>query len=227
LELSETNNQQNGEIIMSVRTGLTIAVCSALLLASGWTLAADSGMYIGISLGQSFSTFDTASTIAAARAPAGTAVSPASSAFSYKEVFGYQFNQNFAAELSYTSLGKYDFTRTAPATAPATGKVTIGGFGIAGVGLFPVNKELAVFGKLGAFHSDISASTSVNLFHSGQTGSDSEHKWVPNYGIGLTYDINRTFGLRGEIERFQGMGSSTRTVKTDANLFTVGLSYKF
>ncbi len=180
-----------------------------------------------ISVGQSRASFDTNATIAAAGAPAGTAVSTDSSAFSWKEVLGYQFNKNFAVELSYTSLGKYDFTRTAPATAAATGKLTIGGYGIAGVGIIPMNKDLAFFGKLGAFHSNISATTSVNMFHRGQAAGDTNNDWVPNYGMGILYDINPKVSVRGEIERFRGMGSSDRTVKTDANLFTVGASYRF
>jgi len=204
---------------MFVRTGLTIAVSSALLFASGATFAADSGMYIGISLGQSRSSFDTAGSLAAQGAPAGSTLSLDSSAFSFKEVLGYQVNQNFAAELSYTSLGKYDLTFTRPATANTTGKVTAGGFGFAGVGIVPVNQDLAVFGKLGALKADISSSTGVT--------SNTSHNWVPNYGVGLKYVITPSISLRGELERFQGMGDNTRTMKTDANLFTVGLTYKF
>lgn len=203
---------------MSVRTGLTIAVSSALLLASGSTFAADSGMYIGISLGQSRSNIDTAGALAAQGAPAGSAMTTDSSAFSFKEIFGYQVNQNFAAELSYTSLGKYDLTRTAPATAPVTGKLTAGGFGLAGVGMIPVNNDLAFFAKLGTMKADISYSAGT---------SGTSHNWVPNYGMGLKYVITPAISLRGELERFQGMGDNTRTAKMNSNLFTVGLSYKF
>ena len=206
---------------MFVRTGLTIAVSSALLLASGSTFAAaaDSGMYIGISLGQSRSTFDTAAALAAQGAPAGSTLSLDSSAFSFKEVFGYQVNRNFAVELSYTSLGKYDLTFTRPGTATTTGKATAGGFGFAGVGMVPMNKDLSFFGKLGTLKADISTSTGVT--------SNTSHNWAPNYGVGLKYVITPSISLRGELERFQGMGDNARTVKTDSNLFTLGLSYKF
>jgi hypothetical protein len=34
-------------------------------------------------------------------------------------------------------------------------------------------------------------------------------------------------GVRWEVERISKMGSNTTTIKTDTNLYTVGLDYQF
>lgn len=192
--------------------------------------AATSGFYLGLGFGQSQSNFDTGGTLAAGASPAGSSFGPASSAFSWKEYAGYEFNRNLAVELDMVSLGKYDFSATIPGKTPAggsTGKLTLSGMGIAAVGTLPMSNNFSVFGKLGAFHSDMYATTTVNMFKNGTANQSSDHKWVPNYGIGVKYDVNRNVVLRGEVERFQGIGSNSYTVRTNTNLYTVGAALKF
>lgn len=208
------------------RTCLATVISAVSLLASGAALAADDGFYIGLGIGYARPDFDTGGLKAAAGA-AVTAVSSDSSSFGFTEYGGYRFNQNFAVQASFTDLGKYDFTATRPAATPATGKVTINGFGLAAVGTIPLANDFSVFGKVGAFFSTLNASTSINLFGAGTTTGNKERKVVPNIGIGLDYNITNNIVLRGEVERFQGMGTNSRTIRTDLNLFSAGVYYKF
>jgi hypothetical protein len=122
--------------------------------------------------------------------------------------------------ISFADLGKTDLTVTIPGTTPVTGKATINGFGIAAVGTIPSSMGLSLFGKLGGVFPTLNASTTVNIFNSGTTASNKEHEFVPNIGLGVNYDLTTSIGLRAEFERFLGVGSDTKTIKTDVNQST-------
>lgn len=209
---------------MIKKAWLAFVICAASLSANGAAFAADSGFYIGLGIGTARASFEGNGVVGAA---AGTAVSNDTSAFAWKEYGGYRFNKNVGIELSFADLGKTDFTVTSPGITPVTGKASINGFGIAAVGTIPSSMGLSLFGKLGGFYSTMTASTSVNIFNNGTTNSNKEHRFVPNIGLGVNYDITPRIGLRAEFERFVGVGTDTKTIDTDVNMFTVGLNYRF
>jgi OmpA-OmpF porin, OOP family len=209
---------------MIKKAWLAFVICAAWQSASGAELAADSGFYLGLGIGTARASFEGNGVAGAA---AGTAVSNDTSAFAGKGYGGYQFNKNVGIEISVANLGKTDFTVTSPGITPVPGKATINGFGIAAVGTIPSSMGLSLFGKLGGFYSILDASTTVNIFNSGTTSSNKEHRFVPNIGLGVNYDMTARIGLRAEFERFLGVGTDTKTINTDVNLFTVGLNYRF
>jgi OOP family OmpA-OmpF porin len=47
------------------------------------------------------------------------------------------------------------------------------------------------------------------------------------YGLGVQYNVNKDVGLRMEWERINNMGHETTTGKTDANLISIGVIYRF
>jgi opacity protein-like surface antigen len=203
---------------------LASVICVASLLSNGIAFAADSGFYLGLGVGTSRASFEGNGVAGVA---AGTAVSNDKSSFGWKEYGGYRFNKNAGIELSFADLGKSDLTVTLPGATPVTGKATFTGFGIAAVGTIPSNMGLSLFGKVGGFYSTVNTSTSVNVFNSGTTTGSKEHRFVPNIGVGVDYELTPRIGLRAEYERFLKVGSDTKTIDTDVNMFTVGLNYKF
>ena len=186
--------------------------------------AADDGFYLGVSGGQSRASFDTAGALAGA--PAGTTLTVDTSETAWKVFGGYQVNKYFGGELNYVDLGKYNFSGMTLGI-PFSGDAKVNGWGLAAVGTLPLDKGFSLFGKLGAFYSKVDVSATASAFGVTASASASENKWVPQYGIGAKYDFNPNVSVRIEAERFQGMGSNTTTIKTDANLYTIGLSYKF
>lgn len=195
---------------MFARDRMTTALCAIGLLASGTALAADAGYYLGGSVGQSRPSFDTAG------AAPGVGVNIDSSATAWKILGGYQFDKNWGVELNYVDFGKYNISAPANGT---TGTADLTGWGGAVVGTLPLGSNVSLLGKLGVLRSRESLS--------GTFGSGSDSKWSPNYGLGLKYDINANLSGRLEVERFTNMGSNTNTISSNANVYTVGLTYKF
>ena len=182
---------------MIVRKYITAILFVTGLMASDALIAADTSFYVGVGLGQARPTFDTA----------GTTRTNDNSSYAYKVFGGYQLNQYFGAELVYANLGEYNFS--------TGGTVDIHGWGLALVGALPLGKDFSLLGRLGEYRMRESGFGTA------------ENSWSPNFGIGLKYDFNPNLSGRAEVERFTNMGSNTNTISTKANLYTVGLVYKF
>lgn len=178
------------------------------LLISAVSMAADNGFYIGANLGQARPSFDTPNVAAAA----GVGVTYDSSSYAYKVFGGYQLNQYFGVELNYVYLGEYNI---AIGGSPLANKVDITGWGGALVGAAPLGKDFSLLGRVG-------------MTYLRETfGGTSDNIWSPSFGIGLKYDFNPNVSLRGEIERYTKIGSNDNTLGGHANVYSVGLAYKF
>jgi OOP family OmpA-OmpF porin len=131
--------------------------------------------------------------------------------FAFKAFIGYRFHQHFALEAYYADFGDFDFQRnvTAPVGGTVRADVKSSGWGIDGLGIFPLSQQWSLFGKLGGFYS----TTKTTLTSSGQvsfvagTNLNPERKeWNFKIGFGGQYDINRHFAVRAEIESCINVG---------------------
>jgi len=151
----------------------------------------------------------------------------------YKLQAGYRINPNFAVEGGYVDLGKYDLTNnvTAPFVGSVKGTGKADGWNLVGVGILPIGKDFSVFGKLGTIYStttvDLTTSGAVTL--AGASANRKKSEWNVTYGLGLQYDLTKTISLRGEWERFDGLGNNgtNSTGERDFNMYSVGLTFKF
>ena len=187
-----------------------LAFCVAASLGSGVASAADNGFYVGGSIGQSRPSFGSESF------SAGTGYNAENSATAWKGFAGYQFDKNWGVELNTMHLGTYDVT--AP-TAGTSGTAKITGWGADVVGTMPMTQGVSLLGKVGMLRTDQRLG--------GTIGSASDKKWSPKVGIGLKYDINERLGARVEMEHISNIGSAANTIDTKANVYSVGLAYKF
>lgn len=89
---------------------------------------------------------------------------------------GYQFTENFAAQLAYNDMGKY-------------GGASMTAWSVAVVGILPVDKNWDVFAKLGA---------SENRTTLPGAGRHSDRL----LGVGVGYNINQNLAIRMEYEDF-------------------------
>lgn len=139
-------------------------------------------------------------------------------------------NKNFALEGGYADLGK-PLTWNSTVTVPATGSVSANWKGkawtLAAVGLLPVTDQFEVFGKLGAHRWDVDVSASAVGGGGAAAGSwsDSGSSWL--YGLGASYSFTKNLAVRAEWERYQDVGDEDNTGKSDVDMWSLGIQYKF
>jgi OmpA-OmpF porin, OOP family len=166
---------------------IAIAVLLSAVVAAP-AVAAD--MYAGINLGHNKYDF-----------PAGAAKNTSTA---LGILGGYTFNENFAVEAAYTSLGKVD-------VAPGiTAKAHV--ISLSGVGSYPFSKEFSLFGKLG-----VARATGES------TGSPSDSKSGVTFGFGGQYNVSSAVGIRAGFDRYK-VGS---TNSINADVISVGGVFKF
>jgi len=180
-----------------------VAFLAIGILVSGAAIAADNGFYIGASAGQGRPNFDTAG------ASPAVALGVDSSGSAYKAFGGYQINKYFGAEASYVSVGSFNVSNG--------GSIDLYGWGISLVGTLPVGKDFSLLGRAG-----------VNRMRERMNATGlADNTTSPTYGVGIKYDFNANFSGRIEAERILRMGSNNNTISSDANMYTIGLGYKF
>lgn len=140
----------------------------------------------------------------------------------YKLSAGYQFGPHWKAEFNYLDLGKPTLTTDAlGALVSQDGK----GKGLQAVGTatLPLTEKFGLYGKLGAFRSNLDSSCATSLL----TCSAADRGTDLSYGVGMRYDFTKTVSVRGEWERFRRYGSRDTVVDADKDFFSVGVGFKF
>lgn len=135
----------------------------------------------------------------------------------WKAFGGYQFHPNFAVEGGYVDLGK---TSVNGATGFGTTDTDVWQAGV--VGSLPITPQFAFTGKLGVARTETETSGS----NAGIAFGGKDRETAPTYGLGLRYDFTKTFGVRGDWDRYRvssaGMGG-----KTDTDLYSVSAVFRF
>jgi OOP family OmpA-OmpF porin len=136
---------------------------------------------------------------------------------------GYQFNEYWAVEAAYHDMGssKGVTTITAPTASVAPGKWDASAGSISGVGIYPLISGLAVFGKAGLALSQLKVDVPGALY------SPSATRVQPLLGVGLRFDFNKTFGMRGEFERFNNVGDGSSTGQSPIYVWSLGAQVRF
>jgi OOP family OmpA-OmpF porin len=141
----------------------------------------------------------------------------------YKIFGGYQFNTSFGAELGYVNLGKATISGVDPIVGPVSANIKAKGFELLAVGTVPLADKFSAYGKLGFFRWDLDAAVAV----SGLSGSLSENGTDLTYGIGVKYDIAKNIGARLEWQRYKDIGNEATIGKTDVDVLSIGILFKF
>lgn len=147
----------------------------------------------------------------------------------YRLFGGYQIHRYIAAELSYVDLGKFSSSTKVTPAGSLDSKTSIKGGEISIVGTLPVNDSLGIFVRAGA----LAAETKTTYVGTGSIitvsgGEEQKQKSTQlSYGAGAHFNINKQFAVRGEWARYTKLGSELTGGKTDANLYSIGLLYRF
>lgn len=215
------------------------AIClPAIAEAAGW--------YAGVSLGQSRTSRDLVnnreSTIVNAT-NLQTEFDAKDNA--WKIGAGFRFNEILAIELNYADLGKHSTVTTmlagdAPAFAAIAIERKITGFGADLVVTAPIAPRFSVYGRVGAFRTNLEASAALAgniVFTNGDpsqsTRTTTQHETVFRYGVGGHWDLWPNGGLNLEWERYNkvgkafAVGGSGTTGEADTDAVWIGVTQRF
>lgn len=210
---------------------LSIIAATATVLAAGSAQAQSTSWFGGVSLGQTRSNVNAGEVSDFFRSlgygsPSTTAGDKDTA---YKFLIGYRFSPVVSLEGFYADLGKYN-TRTT-VTTPFAGNVTADykakGYGLDLALSAPMTRELSVYGRLGVMQ----AKTEATFGSSGSVGLNfnrgSKNKTGQHFGVGLQYDFNAAFGLRGEVETYRKLGDDSTGGELKVDALSLGALFRF
>jgi len=174
----------------------------------------ESHWYIGGSVGQSKFDVDCA----------GASCDDSDTAF---RVFGgYMFTKNWGAELGYADLGKLTASGTVSgASVTADRKSTA--WDVMAVGVLPFAEKFNAYGKIGFYSADTKLSGTVSAFGLTGSGETSKTNTDLTYVIGVGYDFSKNLGIRGEWQRYSGVGADEVGGDGDVDVYSIGVVYRF
>lgn len=121
-------------------------------------------------------------------------------------MLGFDVNQYWAAEIGYTSL----LTNAGSASANSTQSITLNGQEIAGIGKWPINEQIYLYGRVGyAFMSSSTATTKNNTDGSTTNGNNTSAPSGFVWGPGVNYKIDDKLDLRAGYNIYMLRGSNT------------------
>lgn len=189
-----------------------LLVSAILATLSSATLAAAPGFYVGGQLGWSKADY------AASDYVDLTAGSVDNTGMGGRLSAGYQFNQNWAAELGYTKYANAKFKNARDnGAAIADGTLKLDAWDVVGKGILPLDNGFDVFAKLGM--SYVKGKQADGL---ADAGFKDFNKWRPTYGLGGSYNFNQNVVADVSWVRVQN-GSEVRNL----DLLSAGVSYHF
>jgi OOP family OmpA-OmpF porin len=205
----------------------TLCVVGFAAVNSQPLVAADSGWYGGLSVGQSRAKIDDDKITSGllGSGATSTSIDDDDRDIGYKAFGGFKINKNFAVEAGYFNLGKFGFTATTVPAGTLNGNLKYSGFNLDALGILPLFDSFSAFGRVGVQYGKARDSFSGTGFVS-VTNPDPS-KGAANYkaGLGVQYDFTDTIGLRAEWERYRindAVGNHG-----DLDLLSVGLVVMF
>ncbi len=148
----------------------------------------------------------------------------------FKAFIGYQINRNWAAELSYATVGKFHYKRNnGSITEDAVYKVTGVGFSL--VPTVPLTSNFSLYGRLGTFFSTTRLTLrNANFVPNATTAGLQSSDPTVLTGFGAQYFWDEENGIRVEYENFGTVGDCSITPcvgRANAKMASVNLIFKF
>jgi opacity protein-like surface antigen len=183
--------------------GVAALLCTDLALAQSVT--PNTGFYLGVGLGKSHARMKTEDLTAG---NAAISESASTTDTGYKAFVGWSFSRYIAAELSYTSIGRYRYSYT-QGTETANVTYDANAVAVSGLGTIPIGKDWSALLRLGVSANKAERS-GMNGALPGVTGIPSAQKTraSPMGGVGLQYDFTSNAALRLEFEYYGLFGES-------------------
>jgi OOP family OmpA-OmpF porin len=224
-----------------IAAAVALACLSSVALAQA-KMGGDAGWYVGAHIGQSSTSFNGTDFPSVAASSRTTDEHDTA----WKLLLGYNFDQNWALEGFYTSLGEPK-VKYSGLPDPVTGLATVGGefrmrndaWGIAVKGTLPVHQQWDIYGRLGWTYNraEMNASFTASNDWLG-TGAPVTASWGSSenrsdvlLGIGVEWKPQKNWGIRLEYENYGGFGNNldnyTDTGRSDSDMWSLGVVVRF
>lgn len=187
----------------------------------------NSGMYVGISAGESKSKFDngaTAQSLVGAGVTAG-ALTEDERGNAYKAFIGVPLSPNWAIEAGYFDLGRFGLDAVTVPAGTVTGTTRIQGLNLDLVGTLPITERLSLLGRVGAAYAETKGSVSGTGASGVSALSSNKRDTHYKYGFGTEYAFTPALTMRLEGERYHVNDAMGQRANVD--LISVGLVYRF
>jgi len=206
----------------------TLGLVALALIAGSFAMAQESGWYVGGNYGQSRSNIDNQK-IADSLMNGGfatTTIHDDDRDHGFKVFGGYQFNRHFALEGGYFDLGTMSFAASTLPPGTLNGSLSTKGLNLDLVGILPITRKFSAFARLGVTRARTTDEFSGNgAVVVSNPDPVAKRAFNPKAGVGLQYQINETFGLRAELERYRI--TDAVNVRGDIDLASAGLVIRF
>ena len=179
---------------------LWLAGMATVAIAAPALAAADSGLFVGGSIGSTTvdETFD--------------GIDLDADATAYRIVGGYQFGDLFGIEVGYQDFGDIDETISVGPVSSVT-SISADGWTLGGTVGLPLSDNFSIIGRAGVFFWD--AEVIVDGFSIDTPGDEN-----PYYGAGAKLDVSRNLSVIGDWSRFE-------LDDVDTDVISIGFQYRF
>ena len=196
------------------------------------TLAADSGFYFGISGG--LATFDLPSKGSIDEWFEDDGLALESSSLDDDDTawglqVGYRWNSYVAAEVGYVNFGTAEYRAT---PAGSNGELSLrarsSGPTLAVLGMLPLGERFDLHARAGVYFADTRLRVRAEDYDTGDVLSEevkpsSENPFV---GLGAAWNINDSYSLRVEYQRFFDVGDKDEIGETDIDLLSFSVLFR-
>lgn len=207
----------------SVLALATLAALTSPLLAAQ-EVKPNTGIYVGVSAGESQSAIDNAR-ITQDLLGSGFTLSENRRDTGYKAYVGFPITPNWAVEAGYFDLGRFGFTASTTPAGTLTGTARIQGLNLDLVGTLPITDRWSLLGRVGATYADtqdnFSGTGAVTVIDPNPNKRETNYK----YGFGAQYAFTPALTLRLEAERYRVNDALAN--RGDVDLISLGLVYRF
>ena len=210
------------------RIAATSLIALSMLAGHAQAQQPERGWYAGISVGQSSANVDASGLVVVGATASTTSIEETDTG--YKVYGGYRFGRHLAVEAGYVDLGSFSGTRRVTAPVTGTFKAETSASGIFGqaVGIIPLGQRFSLFGTAGLFANEVQttvSSTGGILLIGQRSASNSDVN--AKVGVGAGVDFTPNFGMRIEWERYFELGDDSVGGKSDVDLVSVGIVFRF
>lgn len=156
----------------------------------------------------------------------------------YLASFGYRFNRYIGFELGLAQYGSLKSSGHADVDIPNDGQgfipanleysFNVGGPLISAVGTLPLGEKFDLVARVGFLFASVEREFSSHVGgERGVSGSAKGDSQVPVYGVGLSWNINQVYSVRGEYQILNNVGQDSRTGTEDLKTISIGMLMRF
>ena len=217
---------------------LKTALFASLALAAGTATAADDGFYVGAGVGYGSMSVDSQKIdriIDSELTPTGYEVTRSNvddGASPWSAFVGYRFMKYVAVELGYIDLGNADYTGIVSDGLDTAGRVKAqweaSGWPVSVLGIWPINNEWEVFGRVGLFMGDVKLKAKAvdgngDMLVRGNASNNS-NEFIG--GAGVNFNFLEKWTARAEWQAMPSLGNDD-TGSGDWNNIQASILYRF